>query len=134
LFLFVVCAFRQGIGKAICQLLLTDHPDTVVILASRDAKRGADAIADIVRNAAATGDSNNCKERLQLLQMDTSSDESVKGAAATLEDGTELYGIINNAGVRAFLCFFVPFVRLFVLVHRRLFCSLNSLSLLLDAA
>ena len=83
----------KGIGKAICQQLVGEWKDTHVVLCSRDAARGDAAIADIVQ--AVGGDS---KDRLELMILDTSSDASVKEAAGQFKG--ELYGIINNAGVR----------------------------------
>ena len=92
----LVTGGNKGIGKAICQKLLKDHPDVHVLLGSRDPGRGERAIQDIT---SALGP-NECKGRLQLIQLDTSSDESVQEAATSLtRDGCTLYGIINNAGV-----------------------------------
>jgi carbonyl reductase 1 len=71
---------------------LTEWTDTFVYLGSRDVARGNDAIADIVRRVPSAAN------RIQLVHIDTSLDESVKTAASTLA-GTSLYGIINNAGV-----------------------------------
>jgi NAD(P)-dependent dehydrogenase (short-subunit alcohol dehydrogenase family) len=71
-----------------------------VILGSRDAKRGEEAVSDLIRTIG-----GNCHERIELCVLDTSSDTSVKEAAMVFEkkfgtiEGT-LYGIINNAGVR----------------------------------
>lgn len=84
---------NQGIGKAICQRLLSEWDDTYVLLGARDAKRGQTAIDDIAKQCGGN-------DRLELLVMDTSSTESVATAAASLPAETKLYGIINNAGVR----------------------------------
>ena len=79
---------------AICQRLVSEWEDTQVLLGARDPKKGEQAISDIVKEVG-------CKEdRLQLIVLDTSSDNSVKEAAAKFQG--ELYGIINNAGVRTF--------------------------------
>jgi NAD(P)-dependent dehydrogenase (short-subunit alcohol dehydrogenase family) len=90
----LVTGGNKGIGKAICEKLLTEWPDTFVLLGSRDAQRGEQAVQDIVKNLG-----GNCKDRLQLLVLDTSSSSSVKRAADSLDASTELYGIVNNAGV-----------------------------------
>lgn len=65
-----------------------------VLLGSRDAGRGEEAIQDLKK---ALGDAA-CKDRLQLLEIDTSSDDSVQKAAQSL-NGEEIYGIVNNAGI-----------------------------------
>jgi len=93
----LVTGGNKGIGKAICEKLLKDWNDTVVLLGARDAERGHAAIQDIVREVG------DCRERLQLVVVDTSSDASVKQAAAKLEAEPPLYGIINNAGVSRIL-------------------------------
>jgi len=90
----LVTGGNKGIGKAICQRLVTEWSDTVVYLGSRDAERGNAAIQDILKECSPACS----KDRLQLVVVDTASDASVKEAAAQME-GTELYGIINNAGV-----------------------------------
>ena len=92
----LVTGGNKGIGKSICEKLLKDWNDTVVLLGARDAERGNAAIQDIVREVG-----GNCRERLQLIVVDTSSDASVKEAASKLEAEQQppLYGIINNAGV-----------------------------------
>ena len=87
----LVTGANKGIGKAICQLLLEKHPDVYVVLGSRDATRGEQAMKEL--KAAIPG----CEGRLEMVHIDTSSDESVKKAAETI--GGELYGIVNNAGI-----------------------------------
>lgn len=87
----VVSGGNKGIGKAICQLLLEKHPDVHVILGSRDTGRGQQAVKDLQQ--AVPG----CEGRLEMIELDTSSDESVKKAAESV--GSPLYGIVNNAGI-----------------------------------
>lgn len=87
----LVTGANKGIGKAVCQLLLEKHPDVHVILGSRDIGRGELALKDL--KAAVPG----CEGRLEVVQIDTSSDESVKKAAEKV--GGSLYGIVNNAGI-----------------------------------
>lgn len=82
---------NKGIGKATCQLLLEKHPDVHVLLGSRDMGRGEQAVSDL--KSAVPG----CEDRLELVQIDTSNDESVSKAAESV--GAPLYGIINNAGI-----------------------------------
>jgi NAD(P)-dependent dehydrogenase (short-subunit alcohol dehydrogenase family) len=67
-------------------------------MGSRDRAKGEQAVADIVKSIG-----GDCKDRLELIVLDTSSDDSVKQAAASFQgsttNGGQLYGIINNAGV-----------------------------------
>jgi hypothetical protein len=85
--------------SAICERLLTEWKDTHVLLGSRSQERGQQAVDDLISTIG-----GDCQERLQLLVLDTSSDDSVGQAANKLQESgnTNLYGIINNAGVRKF--------------------------------
>lgn len=90
----LVTGANKGIGKAVCQLLLEKHKDVYVILGSRDKARGEQAVKDLKEMVP------GCDSRLKMLQIDSSSDESVKKAAEIVRSDNEpLYGIINNAGV-----------------------------------
>ncbi|CAE8704491.1 unnamed protein product [Polarella glacialis] len=93
----LVTGGNKGIGKALCKQLAVNH-GFHVLLGSRDEARGKAAIQSIVDANPA------CKEQIELLIIDTSSDASVAAAAACVaaKFGTEtqpLYGIINNAGL-----------------------------------
>lgn len=90
----LVTGGNKGIGKAICERLLKEYPDTFVFLGSRDTKRGEQAVSDIVKTLG-----DGVKARIATLQIDTSSDDSVKAAASSIASQEPLYGIINNAGV-----------------------------------
>jgi len=87
----LVTGGNKGIGKAICQLLLEDHPDVHVLLGSRDADRGRKAVEDLQKLLGSI-----CHNRLELVELDTSSDDSVYKAAVSIGP---LFGIINNAGI-----------------------------------
>jgi NAD(P)-dependent dehydrogenase (short-subunit alcohol dehydrogenase family) len=87
----LVTGGNKGIGKAICQKLLEEYQDVYVILGSRDAARGDQAVEDLLEIIP------SAKNRLQMLPLDVSCDKSVQQAAANV-DGT-LYGIINNSAV-----------------------------------
>ena len=89
----LVTGGNKGIGKAICERLLKEWNDTKVIMACRSKERGVSARSDIL---AATGCS---EDRLEVIEMDVSSDESVKKASTELGADVKLYGILNNAGV-----------------------------------
>jgi NAD(P)-dependent dehydrogenase (short-subunit alcohol dehydrogenase family) len=82
---------------AICERLLSEWPNTYVILGSRDPERGQAAVKEIVQSVG-----GNSQERLECLALDTASDDSVRTAVQTLGSKfgeQSLYGIINNAGV-----------------------------------
>ena len=92
----LVTGGNKGIGLAIVTKLLQDYPDTYLILGSRDVRRGQAAVAQINELM-----SDSCY-RLELLQLDVTSDESVKAAVELLkakyEEDEPLYGLVNNAG------------------------------------
>jgi len=89
----LVTGGNKGIGKACCQMLLEKYPDVHVLLGSRDASRGSQAVQDIEKVVG----QDKCQGRLDMVLVDTSSDESVATAAASVQG--PLYGIINNAGI-----------------------------------
>lgn len=92
----LVTGANKGIGLAIANRCLADHTDTHVVLGCRSAQRGGEALDGLV----ATNPS--WKGRLSLLEMDTGSDASVTAAAAKFAaegSGTQLYAIVNNAGI-----------------------------------
>lgn len=90
----LVTGGNKGIGKAICQTLLEQYPDVHVILGSRDIHRGQSAVSDL--KAAVPG----CEDRLECVELDVSSDDSVKAAAEDVGKGGQLlYGVVNNAGI-----------------------------------
>merc|ERR1712013_73958 len=92
----LVTGGNKGIGLAIVTKLLQDYPDSYLILGSRDVRRGQAAVAQINELM-----SDSCY-RLELLQLDVTSDESVKAAVELLkakyEEDEPLYGPVNNAG------------------------------------
>ena len=96
----LITGANKGIGLAIANRCLADHNDTHVILGCRSTSRGDAAAAEL-------GATNpDWKERVTVLQMDTSDDDSVKSAAAKVEqtfgkDPRPLFGIVNNAGIAA---------------------------------
>ena len=86
----LVTGANKGIGKRIATKILTDVEDSFVYLGARDAGRGAAAVADILAEYP------QAEGRLELLELDTESDQSVKAAAAKVDS---LWGLCNNAGV-----------------------------------
>eukprot|EP00814_Leptocylindrus_danicus_P002322 CAMPEP_0116027402 /NCGR_PEP_ID=MMETSP0321-20121206/14619_1 /TAXON_ID=163516 /ORGANISM="Leptocylindrus danicus var. danicus, Strain B650" /LENGTH=285 /DNA_ID=CAMNT_0003500773 /DNA_START=53 /DNA_END=910 /DNA_ORIENTATION=+ len=98
----LVTGGNKGIGKAICQRILEQYPDTCVILGSRNVQRGEEACRDILSTC---NNNNIAKDRLSMVQIDTSSDASVQKAAEEIAQKFQaagvpsLYGIVNNAGI-----------------------------------
>lgn len=91
----LVTGGNKGIGRAICERLLSQYPDTYVLLGSRNLERGQQAVQAILNDIPSS------QGRVQCVTIDTASDESVKTAAAIIADQfAPLYGIVNNAGVR----------------------------------
>eukprot|EP00820_Chromera_velia_P028537 Cvel_11732.t1-p1 / transcript=Cvel_11732.t1 / gene=Cvel_11732 / organism=Chromera_velia_CCMP2878 / gene_product=Carbonyl reductase [NADPH] 1, putative / transcript_product=Carbonyl reductase [NADPH] 1, putative / location=Cvel_scaffold745:25229-26104(-) / protein_length=292 / sequence_SO=supercontig / SO=protein_coding / is_pseudo=false len=95
----LVTGANKGIGKAICQKILSDQQDTYVFLGSRDKARGEEAVKSIVAEMG-----QGVVGRLECVPLDVSSDSSVKSAAEIISEkcGSQdvpLYGIVNNAGV-----------------------------------
>ena len=86
----LVTGANKGIGKRIATRILTDIDDSFVYLGARDATRGAAAVADILAEYP------QAEGRLELLELDTESDQSVKAAADKVDS---LWGLCNNAGV-----------------------------------
>ena len=94
----LVTGANKGIGLATVENLLQNHSDTFLILGSRDEKRGDEAVGFL------TSTEPKWADRLMMLAIDVSSDESVTMAAETVDssfeaDAKPLYGIINNAGI-----------------------------------
>ncbi|KAJ1438107.1 hypothetical protein B484DRAFT_324312 [Ochromonadaceae sp. CCMP2298] len=90
----LVTGGNQGIGKAICQKILTDFPDCHVFLGSRDAAKGEAAVSSIVKAAGS--------ERIQCVSLDVTDAASVQALCAQLlaaHGEGSFYGLVNNAGV-----------------------------------
>jgi len=93
----LITGANKGIGLAIARRCLLDHSDTEVVLGCRSVPRGNAAIETLASEDA------SWRQRVQLLEIDTSSEASVAAAAqklqASVSDGDGLYGIVNNAGI-----------------------------------
>ena len=90
----LVTGGNKGIGLAIVKKLLSDYPDTLVLLGSRDINRGNAAIEDVIGDLTSA-----IKPRVELIQLDVCSEASVTAALENVKSKHgELYGVINNAG------------------------------------
>ena len=93
----LVTGANKGIGLAIVTKLLQDFPDTYLLLGSRDVGRGQAALQQVVEQLGDAG-----KDRVELIQIDVTSDESVKNAVEAVKakhgDSEPLFGLVNNAG------------------------------------
>jgi len=93
----LVTGGNAGIGFALCKQLTYDH-GCHVYMGSRSLEKGTAAVKSIMDGLPAS-----CKGKCEVVQLDTSSDESVISAAAVVKpildaEGVQLYAIVNNAG------------------------------------
>jgi NAD(P)-dependent dehydrogenase (short-subunit alcohol dehydrogenase family) len=92
----LVTGANKGIGLAIVRGALRDHDDTFVFLGSRDPERGNAAAAELATEEPTWSD------RLSVVELDVSRDDSVERAARNVSDqlgASSLYGVVNNAGI-----------------------------------
>jgi NAD(P)-dependent dehydrogenase (short-subunit alcohol dehydrogenase family) len=94
----LVTGANKGIGLAIVEAALQYAEDTFVLLGSRDFGRGQRA-RELLLGAHSTW-----TDRIEVLELDVSSDDSVIAAAAHVRsrfsnESHPLYGIVNNAGI-----------------------------------
>ena len=94
----IVTGANKGIGLAIVKRLLKEYPDVYVFLGSRDCFRGQAAIQEIISELG-----SSVIDRVKFLQLDVTSDDSVKNAVEEIKrnmggNSSILYGLVNNAG------------------------------------
>lgn len=91
----VVTGANKGIGLAIVKGLLKEHPDVYVYLGARDRGRGLAAIEQIGSEIGP-----NAMQRVELLEIDVTSDTSVQKAAQYVGKNLEcsIDGLVNTAG------------------------------------
>lgn len=90
----LVTGANRGIGLAIVAAILDEHDDTFVLLGSRDKGRGQTALDDLLAEHPGWAD------RIAVLELDVSSDDSVARAAETVAAAyKQLYAVVNNAGI-----------------------------------
>ncbi|MBT8495718.1 MAG: SDR family NAD(P)-dependent oxidoreductase, partial [Deltaproteobacteria bacterium] len=88
----LVTGANKGIGRALVEVLL-ERDDVQVLLGSRSLERGNAARQEILAG------NPGASERLEVVEIDVSSDDSVSAAIASAASGGKLYGVVNNAGV-----------------------------------
>ena len=88
--LFLVTGANKGIGFQVVKKLADHHPNDLILLGSRDQKRGEDALLQLKSPA-----------NVKVLLLDVSSLESIKQAKHVVEQnyGGKLDVLINNAGI-----------------------------------
>lgn len=88
----LVTGGNSGIGLALCKLLARDH-GCHVFLGSRNAEKGANALASIVSSCPET------KGKIDVVQIDVEDQKSCDDAAAFIKaKDVVLYAVVNNAG------------------------------------
>eukprot|EP00980_Cylindrotheca_fusiformis_P007474 scaffold1549_cov105-Cylindrotheca_fusiformis.AAC.3 len=91
----LVSGGNRGIGLAICQRILEESSDVKVLLGSRNKDRGIQAAEYLQKQVV-----NNNDDRVEVIELDTSSSDSItKAATEIIAKYDTLYGIVNNAGV-----------------------------------
>lgn len=96
---YLITGANKGQGLALCQRILEEHADTHVFLCSRDVGRGEEAKKSL----------NVDGNRVDVVQFDVTSDESVDSALKTVkstitdrssgEHPLKLCGVVSNAGI-----------------------------------
>ena len=76
----LVTGANKGIGLATVENLLQNHPDTFLILGSRDEKRGDEALGLL------TSKEPKWSDRLMMLAIDVSNDESISELVRRVRD------------------------------------------------
>merc|ERR1712004_715705 len=90
----LVTGGNKGIGLAIVETLLKQLPEALVLLGSRDAGRGEDAVASVKAKLG-----SGVEGRVKLLLLDVTSQESVDRALEVVKaEHSSIYGVVNNAG------------------------------------
>lgn len=93
----LVTGANKGIGLATVRAVLEEQTTYRVLLGSRDAQRGQEALQLLL------GENPAWEERLRTIKLDVASDKSVEAVRQVIigeiEHGSmELYGLVNNAG------------------------------------
>jgi NAD(P)-dependent dehydrogenase (short-subunit alcohol dehydrogenase family) len=94
----LVTGANKGIGLAIATAILAEHDDAHVLLGSRSPERGREAVQGL------TAVHPTWLDRVEVVQLDVSSDDSVDRTARDIGDRfgrtpAPLYGLVNNSGI-----------------------------------
>jgi len=94
----LITGANKGIGLATVAKLLDSYDETILLLGSRDSKKGQEALNSLVDSQP------EWKDRIDLIQIDVEQDVSVKSAAEEVakkfgRTSSPLYAIVNNAGI-----------------------------------
>ena len=95
---YLVTGANKGIGRAIVQAVLGEHDDCFVFLGSRNRERGEQARAGLLAKHP------SFDQRIEVVDIDVSSDDSVAAAAERVVERCEQHelsfdGLVNNAGL-----------------------------------
>lgn len=94
----LITGANKGIGLATVAKLLSSYDETILLLGSRDSKKGQEALNSLVDSQP------KWKDRIDLIQIDVEQDVSVNSAAKEVatkfgRTPSPLYAIVNNAGI-----------------------------------
>ena len=102
----VITGGNSGLGFEVAKKIARDK-DYQIILACRNLEKGENAKNDIITE---TGNEN-----VKVVNIDTSSLDSVRNAAVEICDITdEIYALVNNAGVSAMLVQLLMVLKMFL--------------------
>jgi NAD(P)-dependent dehydrogenase (short-subunit alcohol dehydrogenase family) len=87
---FLVSGANKGIGFEVVKKLSANHPTDLILLGSRDQKRGEEALSQL-----------DSPSNVKVLVLDTSSTESIEQAKQEIQNkyGGHLDVLINNAAI-----------------------------------